>query len=69
MFGTILEGGFRIPVSLGGSTIRRLIWGVFSRVCKEEGCVGMWKIRWDGQSQRMVNLLSNLSIRLWSQKD
>ena len=40
------------------------MWSVFFKDCKEKGCVEMQKIRWYGQSQRMANLLSNLSIRL-----
>ena len=29
----------------------------------------VWKIKWFGQSQRMVDFLSSLSIRLWKWKD
>ena len=41
----------------------------FFQRCKEIGCVGRWMIMWFGQSQKMLNFLSNLSTRLWNWKD
>ena len=44
---------------LGGGCLER-----FFRDCKEGWCVGMCMIRWFVQSQKMINLLSNLYMRL-----
>ena len=70
MVATIREREVGIPVSLSSSMIRRwLTWSVSFRDCKEEGCVEMLRIRWYGQSCRMVNLLLNLSTKLCNRKD